>query len=89
MNGIRNPRLLRIGQQLKIPGKGQDSSDAKTGTPPPAPGARVDYTVRPGDTLYTLAKQFKTTIAKIKSANRLEGDSLNVGQKLVIESGTT
>ena len=89
LNGIRNPRLLKIGQRLKIPGKAQDSSDAETVTPAPAPGAKVSYTVRPGDTLFTLARQFKTTISKIKSVNRLEGDGLNVGQKLVIESGTT
>ena len=40
--------------------------------------------MKQGDTLFTLARQFNTTVDRIKAANGLAGDSLSVGQKLVI-----
>jgi membrane-bound lytic murein transglycosylase D len=99
LNGIRNPKTLRIGQKLKIPGKG-DPAEPEPGTTagprsvapgptasatPAAPAAtNVTYVVKNGDTLFTLAKLFSTTIAKIKTDNRLDGDDLSVGQKLFI-----
>ncbi len=42
------------------------------------------YTVNPGDTLYSIAKKFETTVPKLKEANNLENNMLSVGQKLVI-----
>ena len=42
------------------------------------------YTVNPGDTLYSIAKKFETTVPKLKEANNLESNMLSVGQKLVI-----
>jgi membrane-bound lytic murein transglycosylase D len=90
MNGIKNPKALRIGQKLKIPGKG-DPKEPEPAAGPAAAASKtpkgVAYTVKEGDTLFTLARQFNTTVDRIKSANGLEGDSLNVGQKLVIADG--
>ncbi len=88
LNGIKNPKTLRIGQKLKIPGKG-DPSEPEPGTrtaaaAAPAASKDVAYTVKEGDTLFTLARQFNTTVDRIKTANGLEDDSLSVGQKLVI-----
>ncbi len=97
LNGIKNPKTLRIGQKLKIPGKG-DPSEPEPGTrtaavssktpKPPAPAAKAGetttYTVREGDTLFNLARQFNTTVERIKAANGLADDSLSVGQRLVI-----
>ena len=40
--------------------------------------------MKEGDTLFTLARQFNTTVDRIKAANGLASDSLSVGQKLVI-----
>lgn len=45
----------------------------------------VIYFIQPGDCLWDIAKHYKTTIDKIKSANRLEeGCELITGQKLLI-----
>lgn len=99
-NGIKNPKTLRVGQKLKIPGKG-DPSEPEPGTRTaavssktpgsPAPAAKggevTTYTVRDGDTLFNLARQFNTTVERIKAANGLAGDSLSVGQRLVIADG--
>ncbi|WP_215144266.1 LysM peptidoglycan-binding domain-containing protein [Exiguobacterium qingdaonense] len=77
-NNISNVNLLRVGQVLVIPGT--------TVTPP---ATTVTYTVKPGDTLYSIATMYKTTVSKIATANKITNVSLiRVGQELVIP-GTT
>ncbi|MBI5666639.1 MAG: LysM peptidoglycan-binding domain-containing protein [Chloroflexi bacterium] len=84
--------LLQPGQILQIPGctPGGGSPDtAVTAPDTPAaetnPGSGTMYTVKPGDTLFTIARQFNTTIAAIVEANNLANpDRLSVGQQLII-----
>lgn len=61
---------LSIGQVLKIP-----TTSNSTG--------RV-YTVQKGDSLYSIAKKFNTTVDSIKSKNNLKSNTLSIGQKLII-----
>lgn len=42
------------------------------------------HTVKKGDTLFDIAKKYKTTVSKIKKANNLKSDNLRAGQKLKI-----
>lgn len=42
------------------------------------------YQVKKGDTLYSIARKFKTTVALIKEVNGLKNNSLSIGQRLVI-----
>ena len=42
------------------------------------------YQVKKGDTLYSIARKFKTTVALIKEVNGLKNNSLSIGQKLLI-----
>ena len=67
---------LAIGELLKVP---SGLSNVNT------------YTVGKGDTLYSIAKKFNTTISKIKEDNKLINNMLSVGQKLIIplEEATT
>ena len=44
----------------------------------------IEYTVQAGDSLYAIARKFKTTIELIKKMNGLKGDMIRVGQKLKI-----
>lgn len=44
----------------------------------------VGYIVKPGDTLWNIAKSFYTTVAAIKDLNGLESDMIQEGQKLII-----
>lgn len=50
----------------------------------------VDYTpdtvyiVKKGDSLYSIAKKYNTTVDKIKQKNNLKTNSLSIGQKLII-----
>ena len=45
----------------------------------------VVYIVKQGDTLWNIAKKYKTTVADIKNLNNLENDKLKVGEKLYIQ----
>lgn len=69
LNGLTSD-LLNIGQVLKIP-SGQS-------TP------YIEHTVRPGDTLWILARRYETTVDAIKRLNGLTSDLLNIGQVLRI-----
>ncbi|RNF39478.1 polysaccharide deacetylase family protein [Planococcus salinus] len=76
-NNITNPNLIRVGQILTIPGK--------PSTPVPPPATTVKYTVKAGDTLYSISKHHGTTVAKIAAANNISNPSLiRVGQVLMI-----
>ena len=61
--------LLPIGQVLKIP------SDASLET---------TYTVQKGDSLYSIAKKFGTTVDTLKSLNNLTSNLLSIGQILIV-----
>ena len=42
------------------------------------------YTVKPGDTLYNISKRFGITVDDIKLLNNMTGNSIRVGDKLVV-----
>lgn len=48
----------------------------------------IVYTVKPGDSLYKIAKQYNTTIESITVLNRLQGTTIFAGQRLVIPQYT-
>lgn len=58
-------------------------SPATTVKPPPTtspvPSARTTYTVKPGDTLYGIARTFGTTVAAIKDLNGLTSNNIRSG----------
>lgn len=44
------------------------------------------YTVQRGDSLYSIAKKFNTTVDKLKAANNMSGNLISIGQELIIPS---
>ncbi|MGQ9751504.1 MAG: LysM peptidoglycan-binding domain-containing protein [Thermoanaerobaculaceae bacterium] len=88
-NDIRDPRRLRSGQELLIPkGPGAISYAAST---PQARKARaasprnpLRYRVRPGDTLYSIAKKHGTTVEAIQARNNLNGTIIRPGDVLYL-----
>ena len=46
------------------------------------------YTVKSGDTLYLIAKQYGTTVTALKNTNLLTSDYILVGQVLKIPNGS-
>ena len=65
---------LTIGQNLKLP-----LTDVTE-----VPTTNVNYIVKPGDTLYSIAREYNTTVNNIKNKNNLTSDLLLVGQTLLI-----
>lgn len=61
------------------------------GVPYTAPGVSGGntYTVQKGDTLYSIAKKYGTTVDALKYTNNLTGNALKVGQVLTIPSTAT
>ena len=49
--------------------------------------ARLYHRVRRGDTLFSIAKLYKTTVASLKTWNRIRGNSIQPGQRLTIFTG--
>jgi membrane-bound lytic murein transglycosylase D len=50
----------------------------------PAHSRTIVYKVKRGDTLFSIAELFDTTVAKLKSWNQLRGNSLAIGTRLKI-----
>lgn len=50
----------------------------------PPNGSPEPYVVQAGDTLFSIAQRFHTTVAALKKLNNLTGDTIQVGQKLVV-----
>lgn len=61
---------LSIGQKLVIDGEDEEE---------------IIHTVQKGDTLYSIARQYNTTVSSIQSLNNLNTSILSIGQKLKIK----
>jgi len=55
-----------------------------TPTAPAAPAAALEYKVQRGDTLSAIASRNGISLSALRQANQLSGDSIRVGQKLLI-----
>lgn len=72
--------LLSIGQQLSIPETGESVSTLPS---------YINYTVQKGDSLYSIAKKYNTTVDNIMKDNNLNSTSLSIGQNLKIRTDNT
>ena len=75
--------VLSIGQVLKIPSS-SESNNTGSGT-----GTTNAYVVKSGDSLYSIARKYNTTVDEIKSLNNLTSNLLSIGQVLKIPSGSS
>ena len=81
-NGIQNPSLIYPGQVLRV---GAASSGAAVDR---SSVSAATYTVRQGDTLWSIATRFDTTVSSIAAENGIQNPSLIYpGQVLQISAG--
>jgi membrane-bound lytic murein transglycosylase D len=91
-NGVKNPRSLRPGQKLTIPGtataaasaaaRDREETQVASALPPYSGPPLAVYTVRPGDTLYSIASRHGLRVDDIVRVNQLRSHKLSVGQRL-------
>ncbi len=76
---------LSIGQNLKIR-VSEEIIEECYGIDyiPPETKEETTYTVKKGDSLYSIAKKYNTTVDNIKKKNNLKTNLLSIGQKLII-----
>lgn len=63
--------LLHIGEQLLIPINNQTNNN-------------IQYVIKPGDTLYNIAKRYNTNVDEIKRINNLNTNMLKIGETILI-----
>lgn len=74
MNNLKNNNLT-INQKLLVSGTGEtDNSGSEYDT----------YIVKSGDSLWSIASRYNTTVDKLKDINNLSSNLLSIGQKLLI-----
>ncbi|AIS63859.1 1,4-beta-N-acetylmuramoylhydrolase [Listeria ivanovii] len=78
---------IKIGQKLKVsaPSTSSNTNTSKPSSNKPNTSATKTHTVKKGDSLWSVSRQYKTTVDNIKSWNKLKGNTIYVGQKLTIK----
>lgn len=98
-NYLRTTSRVRAGQRLVVPRMPTAALLARAAsttesTPALVAVAEVEqtddvpatvYRVRPGDTLYAIARRHGTTIDQLRAWNNLKGSSLSIGKRLVVQ----
>lgn len=74
---------LSIGQIIKIP----ESTSIITPSEDEVINEGSVYVVQKGDTLYSIAKKFNTTVDNLRNINSIVGDVLSIGMNLLIPGG--
>lgn len=98
---VGDPPILQVGQILQLPECETDGETTTSGNTTPAaarttapatpapslPAGGQTYTVRAGDTLYTIAMAHGLTVQEIIDANNLPNpDRLDIGQIIILPS---
>ena len=69
---------LKIGQTIRIPFTPKAE----------LPSGSILHKVAPGETLFSISKNYGVTVDQVKQSNKLMGNDLSIGQSLVIENAT-
>ena len=69
---------LTIGQELLIPKEEEEEIPSEDGY--------INYTVKSGDSLYSIARTYNTTVNALTEINKLTSNTLSIGQVLKIPS---
>ena len=88
LNGLKSAHLIRIGQRLRVPVRGQGRQPAARRLARDAP-REMTHTVRPGESLDRIARRYKTTVAALKKRNGIKNAALiPIGKKLRVSANS-
>ena len=89
VNGLNRRDYVKVGWKLRIPTKAGYARYTKTSHEQPSKfeGEIIEYTVRNGDSLWLIARHFRTTTKDIQSLNNLRSSLLKVGQVIKVPVG--
>lgn len=74
---------IKVGQKLKVyPPENQNVTNNTSNSSNNKTGGTTTYTVKKGDSLWSIAKKHNVTVDHIKKLNNLKNNDLKVGQKL-------
>ncbi len=83
-NRLRTTSKLKAGQKLLIPLVVTSALASRPAVATAELASAVTYRVKPGDTLFAIARQFETTVDDIRKWNSLTSTKLAVGDRLTI-----
>ncbi len=94
--------VIKVGQTLKVPldtyfpimktdknSRKKSTSTAEALQTSPLPSGKVDYVVKSGETLFTIARAHHTSIKAVLEANNLDRNAvIKAGQNLIVPTNT-
>ncbi len=83
-NNLRSANRIWPGQRLKVP-TSRGGAIASAATFNPVSGT---HTVRRGDSLYSIARRYSTTVDRIRRDNKLSSNTIHPGQNLKVTAGS-
>jgi LysM repeat protein len=85
-NNLRSANRISPGQRLQIPTRGDSTPASAAAAPPPA--VEGTHVVRAGESLYSIARRYNTTVERLRAGNGLTSNTIHPGQTLRLQPGT-
>lgn len=86
-NAMSNPHQLSIGQVIRIPAQSELQNQVEKSNADQEEAPDRTYTVKPGDTLYSIARRYGTTVEAMTELNGLpDSAAIKSGQVLTLPS---
>ena len=87
-NNLTSNALI-VGNQLIIPSSNKENNNDNIEGLDEEDKMYINYTVKSGDSLYSIARKYNTSINIIKDVNNLESDNLSINQILKIPASSS
>ena len=88
-NGLQLDAILQLGQQLKLPNAHAPNTTPNQTSDVPAPIDGPSHTIKAGETLSKIAKQYDVTIDSLITANpTVKPTALRLGQKILLPASS-
>jgi membrane-bound lytic murein transglycosylase D len=78
--------LARGGADVTTTADGADATPAVFEDPPADESPRLVHRVRAGETLFSIAKKYQTSVESLRAVNNLRSTTLKVGARLIVQA---